>query len=608
MARFCSPDAAISQQVISSVDRVNKMNAYRRSALSLLLAATAALAGNLDSNRYLAHIKYLASPELQGRGIDTSGIEKAAAYIERQFRECGLQPPGGIYSQSFPVVRSVLLGPGNHLEVISGGQTSPLIFRKDFTALNFSSSGTIVAPVVFAGYGITAPAYGYDDYAGIDVRGKIVLVLPHEPQADAARNALRHGAAGLIVINDFADSAPGAHETFGLGTGPVDSGIPAAEVRATLAAEWFAAHGRNLDHTREAMTQRLKPQSFALPDSFRLAMTTGIHRDIKTIRNIAGYLPGQTGEYVIIGAHYDHIGFGYEFSNSPEMAGQIHPGADDNASGTAALLELARWFASQPQAQRGILLLSFSGEEAGRLGSRYYVRHPLLPLGQAVAMINLDMIGRVRDRTIFVGSAGSGSGFSELLDEILPKHDLKRSTSEAAESGASDYLPFKEAGLPVLYFLDEMMADLHSPRDTWDKIDVPGAMDVVSAVADVAARLRNAPERPQFIAARPHVAVASAVKPARGGGLWFGIIPGAPVPIGVALSVVEPGSPAGKAGLKPGDVLVALDGKPILSLVDLGSALAGKEPGDRAIAKLLRNGVTIGVTIEFRDRPKQDAE
>jgi hypothetical protein len=581
----------------------------KRCALVFLLAAWSVLAAGIDPSRYLAHVKYLASPELQGRGIDTPGLEKAAAYIERHFRELGLEAPAGSYSQSFPVVRSVSLGPGNRLEAVSGGQTVSLKLQEDFTPLNFSASGEASGLAVFAGYGITAPEYNYDDYAGIDVTGKIVLILPHEPQAVAAENARRHGARGLILINNFANpgGVPGVNEKFGAGSGPLDSGIPVAEVRMEVASEWLARSGRSLSRIREALGKQLKPQSFALSDSFHLAMSVDIRREVRTLRNVAGYLPGSTSEYVIVGAHYDHLGLGYEFSQSPELAGQIHPGADDNASGTAAILELARWFSSQPRGKRGILFLSFSGEESGMLGSYYYVEHPLLPLDRAIAMLNLDMIGRVRGRTVYAGSAASGSGFVEILDDVLPRHDLRRASSDAAESGASDYRPFKDAGLPVLYFMDGMTEDCHTPRDTWEKIDVPVAVDVVSAVADIAACLENCAVRPEFMASRPLAVARPLTKNGEsksgGGGLWFGIVPDRPVPIGVKFSIIDPGSPASSAGLKAGDILVEFDGKPVLGLADFGNAMAGKKPGDRVVVKILRNGAKVEASVELAERP-----
>jgi aminopeptidase YwaD len=175
---------------------------------------------------------------------------------------------------------------------------------------------------------------------------------------------------------------------------------------------WLALSGKNLEAIESGIDKDLHPESFALPEKLRLDLDVDIAREVKTVHNVAAYLPGETSEYVVIGAHYDHLGLGEQFSMAPSLAGTVHPGADDNASGTAGVIELARWFSQQPKHQRGILFLTFAGEELGLLGSSYYVNHPLLPLKDDVAMINMDMIGRIRDRKVYVGGVGTGTTFA----------------------------------------------------------------------------------------------------------------------------------------------------------------------------------------------------
>ena len=394
----------------------------------------------IDPNLYLNDIKYLASKELKGRLTGSPELEKAAGFIATQFREFGLQPVHGkSYYQPFEAVTAARLGSANRLRVTVAGHTVSLRLTQDFTPLFFSSAGKISSGVVFAGYGITAADLHYDDYAGLDVKGKLVLILRHEPQeadehsvfdgkqltghalfSSKASNAKMHGAAGVILIDDTPNHPGQADDLpkFAGEDGPDDAGIPFVQVKAAETAPWFAAAGKNLDQVSAAIDKDLKPQSFAFPASLQVDLQVDIERQKKTVHNVEGYLPGETGEYVVIGAHYDHLGLGGAYSLAPGMTGTIHPGADDNASGTAGVIELARWFARQPKQKRGILFLTFAGEEEGLLGSAWYVQHPDLPLDRAVAMINMDMIGRVRDGKIYVGGSDTGTTLRALMDQV----------------------------------------------------------------------------------------------------------------------------------------------------------------------------------------------
>ena len=218
------------------------------------------------------------------------------------------------------------------------------------------------------------------------------------------------------------------------------------------------------------------------------------------MHNVAGFLPGETPEYLIVGAHYDHLGMGEQFSLASDGPGQMHPGADDNASGAAGVLALARWFAGQAQPRRGILFLAFAGEELGLTGSGYYIRHPLLPPRDAVAMINMDMIGRVRDGKVIVGGERTGSSFPVLLQEVQRRSELKLDTEERVVYGSSDHTSFLTLQMPVLFFFSGLHPDYHRPTDTWDKIDAPATARLLDLIADVAGVLVNAPGRPEFVA------------------------------------------------------------------------------------------------------------
>ena len=484
--------------------------------LLVLLAVTAAgwaakEAPSFSPDAYVSHVKFLASPELEGRGAGTAGLEKAARYIEGQFKSYGLKPiPGKSFLQEFNVTVAAHLGPKTAL--------NSLQVEKDFVPFNFSSVGAGDGPVVFAGYGITAKEYNYDDYAGLDVKGKFVLILRHEPQemdeksvfagknftshaqyVSKASNAKAHGARGVILVNDTPThpSDPDRFERFGSVEGPGDAGVLYVQISAAEADRWLAPAGKNLKDIVAGIDKDLKPQSFVL-DKTTVHLSVDIRKEVKPVHNIVAYLPGETDEYVVVGAHYDHLGMGGSHSLAPNEV-KIHPGADDNASGSAGLLEVARYFASQPKHRRGILFLSFAGEELGLLGSQFYVDHPELPLDHAVAMINMDMIGRMKDSKVFLSGVGTGSTLQAMVNETAPKRGINLDISEKAGYGSSDHTSFTSKQVPVLFFFSGLHADYHKPSDTWDKIDGAAAAKLLGLVADLTNRLADDEVRPKYV-------------------------------------------------------------------------------------------------------------
>jgi hypothetical protein len=592
-----------------------------------LSAAATAPVGQADPARVLNDIKTLASPEMEGRGAGTKGLARAADLIVKRYKELKISPSGTHgYLQPFTLITGAKLKSDNRLVVVNGDTKKDLKTNQDFVPFSFSSSGQVEGSVVFAGYGVTADEYQYDDYANLDVKDKIVVVLRYEPTAFAAKsgeqglthhsqmitkaiNARNHGARAIVLVNGkLGDGEEDLLTRFGSVSGPENIGIMFVQVKNDVAEGWLEAAAKSLKEAQDQINASTKPASLALPGTLHLSMKVDIETTRATVNNILAYLPGQTDEYVIVGAHYDHLGRGNFDSLAPSQIGQIHPGADDNASGTAGVLELARLLAPlRGQLKRGVLFMDFAGEELGLLGSAEWVKEPTHPLEKAVAMINMDMIGRVKDDKVYIGGVGTGSTFKTLLEQVEKEQAQKGSAFkiEYSASGysSSDHTSFVTKKIPVLFFFSGLHSDYHKPSDTWDKINAPSAAKLLDLIADVTVQLANAnaEETPKF------QTVMEQKPPGGGGGAgygpYFGSIPDfGEIPNGVKFADVKPGSPAAKAGLKGGDILIQFGEKPIKNLYDFTDALRRSKIGDVVEVKVLRDGQPVTASVKLEQR------
>jgi S1-C subfamily serine protease len=598
--------------------------AFRRTifvfSCAVIFIAASVPVQQADPGRYLNDIKSLTTPEMEGRGAGTKGIVRAQHLIEKRYKELRLQPVGiDGYAQPFTVITGARLKSDNHFAVQASEAKKNLKIEEEFVPFSFSSSGEVDGPVVFAGYGATAEEFHYDDYAGLDVKDKIVVVLRYEPAGFAEKsgnhgltqhsqiitkaiNARNHGAKAVVVVNGkLGDGEEDLLTRFGSVSGPENIGIVFVQVKNAVADSWFQSAGKSLKDVQDQINAGTKPASFDFPASLRLSLHIEIETTRATVNNVLAWLPGQTDEYVIIGAHYDHLGRGNFDSLAPSQIGQIHPGADDNASGTAGVLELARLLAPQRgQLKRSILFMNFSGEELGLLGSAAWVKNPTRPLDKAVAMINMDMIGRIKDDKVYIGGVGTGSTFKSILEQAQKESPFKIEYSAGGYS-SSDHTSFVTKKIPVLFFFSGLHSDYHKPSDTWDKINAPSAARLLDMVGSVALQLANAQDAPAF------QVVVEDKPPAGGGGggygPYFGSIPDfGQTENGVKFADVKPNSPAAKAGLKAGDVMIEFGGKPIKNLYDFTDALRRSKVGDVVEVKVLRDGQPVTASVKLEQR------
>jgi hypothetical protein len=565
-------------------------------------------------------VKTLAAPEMAGRATGSPGMERAARYIASEFERAGLWPggDGGSYFQAFDVVTGIRLGEGNRLRLQQGEKAQEYQVGRDFTPFSFSDSGRVRGEVAFAGHGITAPELQYDDYAGLDVTGKIVLVLSGEPRErdaespfrrpDAYRytevrykvlNAREHGARGVILVTSPLAHGDEPERLFAFRgiTSVSQSGILAVNALRSVGEAMLAGTGRSLRELQGAIDRDLKPQSFSLP-GMSADIALQLIREQGRAWNVIGLLrgndPALRDQAIVVGAHYDHLGLGGETSLAPSRFGEIHPGADDNASGVAGVIGLARQFAAAGGSRRTVVFVAFAGEEMGLLGSTQYVRDPAVPLEGTVAMLNMDMIGRLREDRLYVFGVDTGKEFREALERANRVTALQLQF-RGDGYGPSDHTPFYAKDRPVLFFFTGPHEDYHRPSDTPEKVNAPGVERVLRLIAGVLREIADGPAPVTFVRAAPSTPPRSRGSGA-GYGPYFGVIPEfGQAEEGVKLGGVRADSPAEKAGLLAGDLIVRFDGRVVRNLEDFVFFLRGKRAGDR-VEVVYRRGTEVRTT------------
>lgn len=571
------------------------------SAIILLSGCRNEISRDITPDELREHVVWLSSDSLKGRLTGTEGDSLAAEYIREKLFSAGLIPLGGDGFQRFSVTGRVLPGPDNSLSV---GEEE-FITGKDFVPLPFSSNMRHESEVIFAGYGfvIDNDTLKWNDYDGIDVTGKWVMVLRGDPEPeksvsgfipfnsdrDKAMIAKDLGAAGILFVsgpvNDEGDSFDQP------GSDGYSAGIPAIRIKREVADRILNKTRSKTGDLEKSINSSRKSKAFNT-----LTTVTGeseVIKEVSSTRNVVMLLQGEDenlrNEYLIIGAHFDHLGMGGASSRVRDTVA-VHNGADDNASGVSGIIELAERFSlTKGSHRRSIIVTAFSGEESGLLGSKHFAENPPIDLKKVNAMINLDMVGRLSDSSsLQTGGIGTAEGLRDLVLSLADTSLIDMTFSEEGY-GPSDHSSFYGKNIPVLFFSTGAHLDYHTPFDTWEKLNYHGMKQVSDIIFRVAEHLANSDERLTYIESGPPVEINRAM---RRRGVTLGIMPdfAGNIKNGLRADFVTPGKPAAIGGMKKGDIITAINGKTINNIQDYMFRMGQLKHGETISVEVIRNG------------------
>jgi Iap family predicted aminopeptidase len=534
------------------------------------------------------HVETLAGDDMEGRLAGSLGGQMAASYIAGRFRRAGLWPGGdaGSYFQDIEFVRAIRPGPGNALTVRIGDESVEARLDEDFRPLRFTKNGAVEADTVAVGYGLVIPGGAEDDYAGWGATGRVAVALDgapagwgekhpdHRPAASIARKAVvaaEKQAAALLVVGDLRKEIGGG----GAATAP----LPVVRLSRSF---W------------ERILQKAGKRDVTIRVSLRTDMVAVRERTV----NVVGMWPGETDETVVVGAHHDHLGYGMPGVSLGGVTDRIHPGADDNASGVAGLLEIAQAVAAEGRRfRRALVFAAFAGEELGFVGSGHYVARPARPLDTTVAMINLDMIGRLRHDLVYLGGIDRLPQLQGWVEERLAEEGLGLSR-RFSTADDSDHAPFLHAGIPSFLFFTGLHGDYHKPTDDAQFINLDGMERVLRAAYRVSGDLLRRADRPTLADAQ------RGGDPSRANAAYFGIgVDPSFAGEGVRFAYVAADGPAARAGLEAGDVLLEIDGRALGPRVRASSVLRDRRPGEIVSAKVRRKGQILQVKVRLSSWP-----
>lgn len=590
-------------------------------------------------------VRYLASDELEGRGLDTAGLDKAAEFIAREYEHAGLNsnPIGqGVFFE-FPLLARELNPAVSQVTLIDAHRVlHPLVRKQDYTNVVVPKPKHLSGELVFAGFGISAPEHGYDDFEGLDVSGCVVIVLRQEPTHESWRKlaveqdytshallrtkiqkALSRGAAAVVLCDANAsspqDSDSHSDELLSVDlTSEFPSGeMPVIHVRRAALVTLLAKTAQiDLNAVEAKIHRTLKPQSQRLKD-VSLAIRVERPRASRTLKNVIATLSKaqpSRDETIVVGAHYDHLGRGGWGSLELTNRREVHNGADDNASGTAVLLEVARQLAarealnsSRPLPRR-VCFIAFSGEELGLIGSNRYAHAPWFPMERTVAMLNLDMVGRLRNDQLTVYGTGTSSIWPPLLRRLADNFGLNVLSREGGY-GPSDHASFHEKGVPVLHFFTGFHSNYHRPSDDPDTLNYVGLRKLSRAVAEMVVSLAELPERPRpttpqrdFVEFDPSIELRDIVGTSRSPARFhLGVQLVSSQVGGVLVERTTPQSLAERHGIRSGDVIQTINGQRVDSPAAAIAQIQKHDQHGPLILGLTRNSLRMQIKVSVLD-------
>ncbi len=585
--------------------------------LSALLVASVAFVNpgdkspKITSGEVTDHIKYLASDELAGRFPGTDGDKLTVEYIVNEFEEYGITPAGEDgYLQPFDYISEIKLGKDNSLSIGNGELIKGA--GEEFTTLYLSANGTAQGNIVFVGYGINAPELNYNDYAGIDLKGKIALMLMYSPGYNNPHDnpfskyerlrikcaaAKEQGAAGIIVVKG---PESGEDELVKLRmSGPGETvDIPVMNVKRSYVEYIFTNSKKmTLSEVQKDIDSLRTPISFEFGGGMA-QLKTDLVRIKALTNNVIGKIEGKDpvlkNEYIVIGAHMDHLGDGLKYGSLHDShVAEIHNGADDNASGVAGILELAQYYSTKKkELKRSIIFMTFSGEEAGLIGSAYFTKSELMKKYNVVSMINLDMVGRLTDNKLTIGGTGTSSIWQGLLDSLNKTYNFTAAYNKDGY-GPSDHASFYGKDIPVLFFFTGLHKDYHKPSDDWQLINADGEAKVLNMVVGIVNYVNSLSAKPDFIKVTEEKKETN-----MGFRVTLGVIPDySSTKEGLEITGVKSGGVAEKSGLQAGDVITKLGQYEIKNIYDYTDALTKFKPGEESEVTFIR-GTEIK-TVKF---------
>jgi len=544
------------------------------------------------------HIQYLASDSLEGRYPGTAGDLLAAEYIANQYKDFGLVAIDENYLQNFEIVTSVKAGESNSF--IYNGNIA--VLNTDFTPLSFSENSSLTAEVCFAGYGfnIETDNIKWNDYDGIDFKGKWVILLRGEPEIDSLKSpymkystdrdkvmlAKDMGAAGVVLVSGPGFSARDKLDEPSKIIG--STGLPVFQISRKLANTFFEGTDYKIEELEETLNSDRKPQSFAI--DMTIEATSNIEQEKTNTYNVVGFLEGSDPilkeEYIVIGGHYDHLGWGGQGSSSRmQDTTAVHYGADDNASGTAALIEIAEKFAANKELiKRSVLFIAFGAEEMGLLGSKFFVDESIIAPEKISIMLNMDMIGRLSaDSTLEISGAATAKEMKDLLANYSTNFSLALSDEGY---GPSDHASFYGVDVAVLHISTGAHLDYHTPFDSFDKLNMNGLKMVADFVYEFANEVNGLDNKLSFTEAGPKTGNVSRKRL----GVTLGIMPdfAGKTKNGLRADFVVEGKPAYKGGMEKGDIITAINGKSINNIQDYMYRLSKLKFGQTITVEVLR--------------------